>query len=262
MTVSRRALLSALPAIAGLSALPASRALAAAQSADRSARGSRRVPGGLDHALPELGLHHADADAGDGRGPRVRRCEGHGAHLARRHAAKDRRGARAVRRAHQRLAGRDWLSLRHQRRREHRRALDGLHPRRQRGDRRAALRDGVRALFRDGQDDRRGTAHCARRAVARSRRRTWSRWSTAARSSSRWPGCRTRTASVTTCVPLPTWRTPTARSSTPTASRARACFPSTSRRPAWTRCASAPTSGCLAPTAWPRSTCVASCSIG
>src|SRR6266566_2597639 len=68
-------------------------------------------------------------------------------------------------------------------------------------------------------------------AMARSTQAISRRSSTGGRASSRWPGCRIRTAFVTTCVRSRTWRMPTAPCSTPMRFRQSGCSRSTYRRP-------------------------------
>ena len=88
----------------------------------RSARRARGFSRRRRGALPRLRLHHADADTRRRGRHGVCREQGPPADSARRHAAADRSGARAVRAADRRLARRGRLPLRDERRREHRRA--------------------------------------------------------------------------------------------------------------------------------------------
>ena len=124
----------------------------------RSARGAHGLPRRRHLALLELGVHHADPDSGRGGGPRVRRVERLRAYRPRRHASENQRRASTVRKADQREPGRDWLPLRHQRRRERRGPLDAPRPRRQRRHRRTALRNRVRAVCPPREDHRRRAA--------------------------------------------------------------------------------------------------------
>ena len=77
-------------------------------------------------------------------------------------------------------------------------------------------------------------------------RRTSRGWWIAGRAWCRWRGCRTRTASATTCGRSPTSRMPTAPTSTWMRCRRSACSRSTCAPPAWTSWPRAPTSGCSA----------------